>query len=214
MFILGLTGSIGMGKSTAAKVLREHGVPVHDADAVVHQLLAPGGAAEDRVKEAFPAAVESDEIDRQALGQIVFTDDSKLRVLEDILHPLVRQSEQRFIEHHRAAGADLIVLDIPLLFEVGADDRVDAVLLVTAPAEVQRERVLSRPGMTEARFEQIKAKQIPDAEKRARAQYVVFTDQPHHYSAQQIQKIADELRAAGARNRTGHGEHRTRPQQR
>ncbi len=214
MFILGLTGSIGMGKSTAAQVLRDHGVPVHDADAVVHQFLAPGGAAADQVRQAFPEAVADGTVDRQALGRIVFADDTELQQLEAILHPLVRQSEGRFVADQRAAGADLVVLDIPLLFETGAQNRVDAVLLVTAPEDVQRERVLSRPGMTETRFQQIKARQTPDAEKRQLAQHIVLTDQPHAITAQQIRDIADELRDLGARNRSGHGDDGTRPKQR
>ncbi len=206
MFVLGLTGSIGMGKSTAAEVLRAYGVPVHDADAVVHALLAPGGAAEARVRDAFPAAVEDGVVSRARLGEIVFNDETQLKRLEAIIHPLVRQSEEDFIAHHRRAGDDLAVLDIPLLYEVGADERVDAVLLVTAPPEVQRDRVLKRGGMTAERFRQIQSRQLADTEKRQRAQYVVSTDGAHSYTAQLLRNVIDSVRAqTGARDRPGHG---------
>ena len=209
MFVLGLTGSIGMGKSTAAQVLRDYGVPVHDADEVVHALLEPAGAAEAKVKTLFPSAVQDGAINRQRLGEIVFADGSELKRLEAVLHPLVRRSEERFLRRHRQSGEPLVVLDIPLLFEVGAEQRVDAVLLVTAPAEVQRERVLKRVGMTEKRFEQIQTRQLRDAEKRLRAQYVVSTDGPHSYTARQLRKIVDSLRAqSSARHRLGHGDDR------
>lgn len=209
MFVLGLTGSIGMGKSTAAKVLRDYGVPVHDADEVVHALLGPAGAAEAQIKALFPSAVEDGTISRQELGRIVFANDAELKRLEAIMHPLVRQSEERFLQTHRESGEPLVVLDIPLLFEVGAEPRVDAILLVTAPADLQRARVLKRAGMTEERFEQIRSRQLPDAEKRRRAQYVVSTDGPHSYTAQEFRKIVDSLRAqAGAGNRPGHGDDR------
>ncbi len=208
MFVLGLTGSIGMGKTTAAKALRDYDVPVHDADEVVHALLAPGGAAESQVKAVFPAAIRDGAISRQQLGTIVFQNTAELKRLEAILHPLVRQSEDDFLERHRAAGAQLVVLDIPLLYEVGAEDRVDAVLLVTAPTEIQRARVLKRPGMTEDRFNQIISQQLPDAEKRAKAQYVVYTDGPHTYTAQKLREIVDSLRTDSARDCSGYRDDR------
>ncbi len=207
MFILGLTGSIGMGKSTATQVLRECGVPVHDADAVVHALLARDGAAEASVKAAFPAAIRDGAISRAALGEIVFADGAALTRLEAIVHPLVHQSEQAFLARHRAAGAPLVVLDIPLLYETGAERRVDAVLLMTAPPAVQRARVLGRAGVAEKRFDQIMAKQLPDAEKRRRAQYVVSTARPHSYTADELRHLVDTLTAGdNARNRSGHGD--------
>jgi dephospho-CoA kinase len=181
MIVLGLTGSIGMGKSTAAAMLRRLGVPVHDADATVHRLLGPGGGAVAPVARAFPGGVIEDartgrtRIDRAALGRLVFADSAALHRLEAILHPLVRADERRFRRRMQARHVPLIVLDIPLLFESGGDRRCDATLVVTAPARIQRARVMARQGMTEERFAAILAKQMPDAEKRRRADFVVQT---------------------------------------
>jgi dephospho-CoA kinase len=174
MIVLGLTGSVGMGKSTAAAMFRRLGVPVHDSDAAVHRLLAPGGAAVKAVAAAFPEALGADGgIDRAALGRRVFADAAALKRLERILHPLVRCSQDRFLKQARARRLPLVVLDIPLLFETGGGRRCDLVVVVSAPAAVQRARVMARPGMTEARFRAILAKQMPDAEKRRRADIVV-----------------------------------------
>lgn len=167
---LGLTGSIGMGKSTTAGFFRELGVPVWDADAAVHRLYAPGGAAVGPVGALCPAAVVDGAIDRGALKDWIARDKGALAQLEAVVHPLVAEDRAAFIA---GAQAPLVVLDIPLLFEVGAD--VDGVLVVTAPAEVQRARVLARPGMTEAQLDAILARQMPDAEKRARADFVIET---------------------------------------
>jgi dephospho-CoA kinase len=181
MIVLGLTGSIGMGKSTAAAMLRRLGVPVHDADATVHRLLGPGGGAVAPVARAFPGGVIEDartgrtRIDRAALGRMVFADSAALHRLEAILHPLVRADERRFRRRMQARHVPLIVLDIPLLFESGGDRRCDATVVVTAPARIQRARVMARQGMTEERFAAILAKQMPDAEKRRRADFVVQT---------------------------------------
>jgi dephospho-CoA kinase len=181
MIVLGLTGSIGMGKSTAAAMLRRLGVPVHDADATVHRLLGPGGGAVAPVARAFPGGAIEDartgrtRIDRAALGRLVFADSAALHRLEAILHPLVRADERRFRRRMQARHVPLIVLDIPLLFESGGDRRCDATLVVTAPARIQRARVMARQGMTEERFAAILAKQMPDAEKRRRADFVVQT---------------------------------------
>jgi dephospho-CoA kinase len=180
MFVLGLTGSIGMGKSTAAAMLRRLGVPVHDADAAVHRLLAPGGKAVPAVLEAFPGVERGDAegrtgIDRKALGKIVFGDPAALKRLEAVLHPLVRAEARAFLRRQARRRARLVVLDIPLLFETGGERLCDAVLVVTAPARVQAQRVLARPGMTPETFAAITAKQMPDAEKRRRADFLVPT---------------------------------------
>jgi dephospho-CoA kinase len=176
VIVLGLTGSIGMGKSTAAAMLRRLGVPLFDADAAVHRLLAPGGAAVAAVAVTFPGArSEEGAIDRLRLGQHVFGDAEALRRLEGILHPLVRQAEQRFIARARGRREPLVVLDIPLLFESGGVARCDFVLVVSAPARLQRERVMRRPGMSESRFAGILRAQMPDREKRRRADFVVAT---------------------------------------
>lgn len=173
MKILGLTGSIGMGKSTAATMLRRLGVPVHDADAIVHRLLARGGAAVAQIERAFPGVVRDGAVDRQELGRRVFGQPAELRRLEAILHPLVRRAETAFLKRHRRHGTPLVVLDIPLLFETGGDRRCDAVAVVSCPAFLQTQRVLRRPGMTAARLAAIRAQQMPDREKRRRADFVL-----------------------------------------
>ncbi|HEY0523752.1 MAG TPA: dephospho-CoA kinase [Stellaceae bacterium] len=176
MIVLGLTGSIGMGKSTAAAMLRRLGVPVHDADATVHRLMAPGGRAVPAVSAAFPDVLTpTGGIDRRALGARVFGDRAALRRLESILHPMVGAAERRFLARQARRRARLVVLDIPLLFETGGDRRCDAVIVVTAPPFLQRARVMRRPGMTEGKLAAILAKQMPDAEKRRRADFVVPT---------------------------------------
>ncbi|MEQ8402362.1 MAG: dephospho-CoA kinase [Roseitalea porphyridii] len=173
MIRLGLTGSIGMGKSTTARMFADAGVPVHDSDAAVHALYA--GRAAPLIEAAFPGTVRESVVDRALLGERVLGDAAELKRLEAIVHPLVAEEERAFIEKAKADGAPLVVLDIPLLFEIDALDRVDRVLVVTAPEKVQRERVLARPGMTEARFEAIRAKQVPDRVKRARADFIIDT---------------------------------------
>ena len=175
MFVLGLTGSIGMGKSTAAAMLRRLGLPVHDADGAVHRLLARGGAAVAPVAAAFPDSLVDGAIDRQRLGARVFGDAAALRRLESILHPLVRRATVAFLARHARYGTPMVVLEIPLLFETGGERLCDAVVLVTASPAVQRARVLSRPGMTARKFAGIIAEQMPDAEKRRRADFVIET---------------------------------------
>lgn len=175
MKILGLTGSIGMGKSTAARMLRRLGVPVHDADATVHALLAKGGRAVAAVEAAFPGVVRDGAVDRGELGRRVFGDAAALKRLETILHPLVRQAEKQFLARHRQRRTPLVVLDIPLLFETGGEKRCDKVAVVSAPALVQEQRVMKRPGMTRERLAAILKKQMPDVEKRRRADFVVPT---------------------------------------
>jgi dephospho-CoA kinase len=171
MFVLGLTGSIGMGKSTAARFFVEAGVPVHDADAVVHRLYEGEAAA--AIETAFPGTTLSGKVDRARLAEHVLDDPAAIRRLEAIIHPLVRESEVKFLADAAARAEPVVVLDIPLLFETGGEQRVDAVVVVSAGAEAQRNRVLGRPGMTESKLESILAKQMPDAEKRRRAHFVV-----------------------------------------
>lgn len=173
MIRLGLTGSIGMGKSTTAAMFAEAGIPVHDSDAAVHELYS--GDAAPLIETAFPGTAMDGVVDRKRLGERVLGDAEALARLEAIVHPLVAAHEAAFVDHARAEGADLVILDIPLLFEVGAEDRVDKVLVVTAPADVQRERVLARPGMTEDRFAAILARQVPDRAKRAKADFIIDT---------------------------------------
>ncbi len=197
MFILGLTGSIGMGKSTAADMLRRLGVPVHDADAVVHRLLASDRQVRAEIAARFPDVVQGESIDRQALGAAVFADRAARKDLEAILHPRVRASAKRFLRRHAMARAPLAVLDIPLLYETGGEANVDAVLVVTAPRFLQARRVLSRPGMSIERFNGILASQLSDYEKRRRADYVVETGLGKAYTYRRLQRLVAVLRALG-----------------
>jgi dephospho-CoA kinase len=195
MIVLGLTGSVGMGKSTAAAMLRRLGVPVHDADTAVHRLLAPGGAAVDAVACAFPKVVAVDGgIDRVKLGRRVFGDPAALERLERILHPLVRRSQERFLRDARARHLPIAVLDVPLLFETGGARRFDLVVVVSAPADVQRARVMARPGMTEERFRAILEKQMPDSEKRRRADVVVPTGLGRALTFRHLARLVQRLR--------------------
>jgi dephospho-CoA kinase len=171
--VLGLTGSIGMGKSTVAKMFADEGVPVFDTDAAVHALQGPAGRIVAAIEARFPDTTGPDGVNRTALGEAVFGDPAALKALEAIVHPAVAQERAAFLAAH--AGKPLVVLDVPLLFEAGGWQAVDAVAVVSAPEEVQRARVLARPGMTPERFEAILAKQLPDAEKRARADFVIPT---------------------------------------
>ncbi len=173
--VLGLTGSIGMGKTTAAAALRRDGIPVHDADAAVHRLIGKGGVAVAAVEAAFPGVVRDGAVDRHALGRRVFGDPAALARLEAILHPLVQREARRFLARARRDRRRLAVLDIPLLFETGGEARCDAVMVVSAPRRIQRARVLKRPGMTPERLAGIEARQMPDAEKRRRADAVIPT---------------------------------------
>jgi dephospho-CoA kinase len=191
VIILGLTGSIGMGKSTTARMFAEAGVPVHDSDETVHRLYS--GKAAPLVERRFPGTTVDGVVDRDRLAKAVFGNAAALKELEDIVHPLVRQDEERFLEEQRARGTPLVVVDIPLLFEVGAESRVDRIAVVSAPAAIQRRRVLSRPGMTEARFEAILAKQLPDAEKRRRADYVIDSGNGLEPARRQVERIIGEL---------------------
>lgn len=191
MIVLGLTGSIGTGKSTAAKMFAEAGVPVHDSDEAVHRLYA--GKAAPLVEAAFPGTTRSGAVDRAALAERVLGDAAALKRLEAIIHPLVRADADAFLAEHRAAGAPLAVLDIPLLFETGGRNRVDKVVVVTAPPEVQRARVLARPGMNEEKLASILARQVPDTEKRRRADFVIDTGQGFDATRAAVKAIIAEL---------------------
>jgi dephospho-CoA kinase len=195
MFVLGLTGSIAMGKSWGARCFRYLGVPVHDADVCVHRLLAPGGQAVESVLRAFPG-VEDDKggVDRRKLGDVVFGHRAELMLLEHILHPLVYRSEQNFLAHHARAGRPLVVLDIPLLFEVGGQDRVDGVVVMSASTDLQYSRALRRPGMTLEKLHAIMDHQVPDQIKRLGADFVINTRATKGHSLQQIKKLIDQLK--------------------
>jgi dephospho-CoA kinase len=187
MLLLGLTGSIGMGKTTTARFFAEAGVPVLDADAVVHALY--DGEAVAPIERAFPGTSRNGRVDRAELSRRVLDDPAALRTLEAIVHPLVRAAQVRFITDAERSGAPVAVLDIPLLFETGGEHRVDAVVVVTAPPEMQRTRTLERPGMTLEKFEALLAKQVPDTEKRRRADFVVDTSQGFDSARAQVRAI-------------------------
>ncbi len=189
--VLGLTGSIGMGKSTTAGFFREAGIPVWDADAAVHRLYGPDGAAVGPVGEICPQAVGPQGLDRARLREWIARDDSALGRIESIVHPLVARDRADFIDRAGREGHDIVVVDVPLLFETGGDRAVDATLVVTAPPDVQRARVLERPGMDQAHLDRILAKQMPDSEKRARADYVIETRTPEWARAEVARVIAD-----------------------
>lgn len=190
-FRLGLTGSIGMGKSTTAGLFREFGVPVHDADAAVHEIYGAEGVAP--VETAFPGVAVEGHIDRSRLGARVLGDDAAMKRLEAIVHPLVRAREAAFLERARHDGAHIAVLDIPLLYETGAEGRVDAVVVVSAPESVQRERVLARPGMTEEKFAAILSRQVPDSEKRRRADHIIDTSRGLDAAREQVAALLKQL---------------------
>lgn len=213
MRILGLTGSIGMGKSVAANTFRRLGIPVHDADAAVHRLTAPGGRAIPAIARAFPGAVKDGVLDRKALGARVFSDRKDLRRLEAILHPMVRDAQRQFLGAN--SRKRLVVLDIPLLFEKGNERRCHAVMVVTTLRAIQRQRVLRRPGMTPEKFADILRNQMPDAEKRRRADFVVPTGIGFRTTLRRVLRIAKHLRHGRwprrrhAGNRARHGNHGT-----
>jgi dephospho-CoA kinase len=193
-FVAALTGSIGMGKSETAKMFARLGIPVHDADAAVHELYGRGGGAVAKIDAAFPGAVVEGSVDRARLAERVARDENAFRRLEAIVHPLVLKERDAFLADARAKGAELVVLDIPLLYETGLDKSVDAIIVVSAPAEVQRARVLQRPGMTLEKLEAIHARQVPDAEKRAKADFVIETDKDLEHAFEQVKRVAADLR--------------------
>jgi len=186
-FILCLTGSLGMGKSTAAKFFAEAGIPVHDADAVVHALYE--GEVVAVIEQAFPGSTAGGKVDRTKLAAMVLNDKAALARLEAIVHPLVRLAREKFLAEAKAGGASVVVLDIPLLFETAAEGICDAVAVVSAPAEMQRRRAFGRPGMTDDKLSAILAKQMPDAEKRRRADFVVDTSLDFDHTRAQVRDI-------------------------
>jgi dephospho-CoA kinase len=191
MFVLGLTGSLGMGKSTTARFFAEEGVPVHDADAVVHRLYEGEAAA--AIEVAFPGTTTAGKVDREKLAARVLGDVGALTRLEAIVHPLVQEAERRLLAEAQARGEKVAVLDIPLLFETGGEERVDAVVVVSAPADVQRARTLERPGMTVDKLDAILARQMPDHEKRRRADFVVDTSHGFEAARAKVRAILDAV---------------------
>ena len=193
MIIIGLTGSIGMGKSTTAEMFRDEGCPVFDADAAVHDLYAKDGKAVPIIRSVFPDAIKDGAVNRAVLGKHMRADPLQLKVLESFIHPLVSKAREKFFQTHK--DADIVVLDIPLLFETELDKAVHKIVVVTAPADIQRERVMAREGMTTELFESLLARQTPDAEKRKGAQFLIFTDKGLESAREQVQEILRELRA-------------------
>lgn len=200
MIIIGLTGSIGMGKSTAATMLQSLGVPVHDSDAAVHDFLRPGGDAQSALRAVFPVLRYAGiyqwggGVNRKALGQLVFKNSDARAKLEAILHPLVRKDQEEFLRAQHAAGRQMVALDIPLLFETGAQEGVDYTVVVTAPSFVQQERVLSRPGMSVKKFQSILQSQMPNAEKCARADYLLHSGLGRAYMMKKLKEVLCDIR--------------------
>ncbi|MGB5949571.1 MAG: dephospho-CoA kinase [Parvibaculum sp.] len=194
MLLIGLTGSIGMGKSETAKMFARLGVPVYDADAAVHALYAKGGAAVEPLRAAFPSAVIDGAVDRTELSRCVLGLPEEMKKLEAIVHPLVGRAQMDFLRKAAAEGHHAVVLDIPLLYETGGETRVDVVVVVSAPYDIQKERVLARPGMDMAKFAAIHAKQVPDAEKRRRADFVIETDKGLDHAFEEVTKVVEALK--------------------
>lgn len=196
MIILGLTGSIGMGKSTAAKMFEAEGVPIYSADAAVHKLYS--GKAAPLIEQSFPGTVDTGTVNRAKLAAAVLGDNAAMKKLEAIVHPLVTEEEQLFLEQNRQHGEKLVLLDIPLLFESGKENRVDKIIVVSAPSHIQRERVLAREGMSEAKLDAILARQLDDKDKRQRADYIIDTNVSFEAMREQIQNIIDDVREVSA----------------
>lgn len=194
MLLVGLTGSIGMGKSETTKMFAALGVPVYDADAAVHALYAAGGDAVEPIGEAFPGVIKDGAIDREELGKRVLGAPDELRRLEKIIHPLVGLSQLEFLQNAEKSGAAMVVLDIPLLFETGGEARVDVAVVVSAPADLQRQRVLARPGMSVKKFESILAKQVPDAQKREQADFIVDSSRGLEPAMADVKGIIEALK--------------------
>lgn len=195
MIKIGLTGSIGMGKTTTAQMFIDAGCPVFDADAVVHSLYSKGGAAVPLIQAVFPDVVKDGAIDRSVLGQHMRADPLNLSVLESFIHPMVAERRSDFILKAEQSGHNIIIFDVPLLFETGGDKNLDTIIVVTAPASVQRARVMAREGMTKDLFEKLLARQMPDKEKRARADYLIFTDKGLDLAREQVHKILSEIKS-------------------
>jgi dephospho-CoA kinase len=195
VIVVGLTGSVGMGKSTTAAMFADEGAPVYDADAEVHKLQGLGGAAVEAIEAAFPGVVKDGAVDRQALGERVFGHPDQLAKLNGIIYPLLGAGRAAFFADAEARGCDMVVLDIPMLFETGGEARMDAVVVVSAPEHIQRERVLARPGYGAGRLDAILARQMHDAEKRARAHFVIDTGQGFDHAREQVRQVIAALRA-------------------
>ena len=191
-FVIGLTGSLAMGKSETARLFAAEGVPVHDADATIHKLYAKGGAAVEKVAAAFPGALSDGAVDRAALSRLMSGDAAALKKLEALVHPLVVADRDAFLAANR--NAEIVVLDIPLLLETGAEQGIDALVVVSAPASVQRQRALKRPGMSEEKFNTLLARQVPDVEKRAKAHFVIVTDQGLEHARAQVKMVLAAIR--------------------
>ena len=194
MIVLGLTGSIGMGKTTTACMFAEEGARVHDADAAVHRLYAKGGTAVAAIAKAFPGAVKDGAVDRPALAAQIAREPEALNRLEAIVHPLVAAARDVFLDEARQSGAEVVVLDVPLLFETGGHEPLDAVVVVSAPHDAQRQRVLARPGMTAEKLDALIVRQVPDADKRARADFVIETGQGLDHARAQVRQILATVR--------------------
>jgi dephospho-CoA kinase len=200
--LVGLTGSIAMGKSETAKMFARLGIPVYDADAAVHRLYELGGGAVAEIAKAFPDCVREGRVDRAALAASLNAGKASLQRLEQIVHPLVAREQRAFLDQAEQAGAEMAVLDIPLLFETGGHARMDAVVVVSAPEEVQRSRVMARPGMTAEKLDHILARQMPDAEKRAQAHFVVETDKGFDHAFEQVKRIVAALHEQRLKDRS------------
>jgi dephospho-CoA kinase len=195
MKIVGLTGSIAMGKSHTARLFAEQGIPVFDADAVVHELYRPGGKAVDIVRALSPEAIAGDAVDRQRLSAAIMADEGLLGRLEAAIHPLVREEQAKFLDRERRRKSPLVVVDVPLLFETGRENEFDSIIVVSAPPEVQRQRALARAGMTPEKLDLVLSRQMPDHEKRARADFVVDTGGGHELARSQVEHIVNQLSA-------------------
>lgn len=201
MIVVGLTGSIGMGKSTTSGLFAEAGIPVNDSDRNVHGLYS--GKAVAVIENAFPGVTENGSVNRQKLGEELQKNPANFKVLEAIVHPLVREIETEFMQQQKAAHKDIVVLDIPLLFETGAERRVDKIIVVSCDPQIQKERVMSRPGMTEEKFAMILSRQMPDAEKRARADFIIDTGQGLDAARERVEEIIQQLRSQMNRDNAG-----------
>ena len=198
--LVGLTGSIGMGKTETAKLFAELGIPVYDSDAAVHRLYDKGGAAVSVIAKNFPAAIKDGRVDRAVLRAEVTNNDAALARLNALIHPLVVADRDAFLQEAMLARAEMVVLDIPLLFETGAHEQMDAIVVVSAPDHIQRERVLARPGMTDMLFDSLVQKQMPDIEKRAKAHFVVVTDKGREHALDQVKMIVAALKTRLEKN--------------
>ena len=194
--LIGLTGSIGMGKTTTAEIFRAEGVPVYDSDRIVHEIYS--GPAAQEIERAFPGSTKGGAVDRASLGALVLDRPEAMKRLEAIVHPLVWEGRRKFLEEQARRGADVVALDVPLLFETGADADVDAIIVVTADEATQRARVLARSGMTEEKFRSIIARQTPDAEKRRRADFLIHTDHGLDAARDEVRGILRQLREKGS----------------